>query len=93
MSAQCTDRDCCPTDRHATPRTQGVWTTCDDCGANWWCVVGERDWMDEAVTHVCSGGCDDGYDDTWEDTWADSWDDDEPGRLVSAPTPQPKDTP
>lgn len=57
----------CCYDREMTDRTQGVWTTCDECGHDWWCVVGERDWMDEPVTFVCSDGCGGAdEDDDWE---------------------------
>lgn len=63
MSSRCEDPECCDPDRRTTERTQGVWTTCDECGANWWCVASEWDWMDEPTAFVCSGGCEDGYDD------------------------------
>jgi len=65
--SRCEDPTCCDPDRHTTERTQGVWTTCDDCGADWWCVVGSRDWMDEPETFVCSGGCEDGYPEDYFD--------------------------
>lgn len=59
--------------RVLTERTQGVWTTCDDCGEDWWCVVTERDYMDEATAFGCSGGCADGWhpDDLLDDEEAD----------------------
>lgn len=71
----CDDLRSCCYDRETTERTQGVWTTCDECGHDWWCVVGERDWMDEPETWVCSGGCDDGRqdDEEWpgdEENWS-----------------------
>ena len=80
------DKVCC-TERDTTDRTCGVWTTCDECGHDWWCVVGERDWMDEPVTFVCSGGCRDGFppdyfdDDRdlreYREQQADWWEDEE----------------
>lgn len=71
MSCQYLDsgeKVCC-TDREVTERTQGVWTTCDDCGHDWWCVVGERDELDEPVTFVCSDGCGWDYDDQEDEPW------------------------
>ena len=59
----------CCYDREATPRTQGVWTSCDECGHDWWCVVGERDYLDEPVTWVCSDGCGWDYDDEDGEPW------------------------
>lgn len=53
-------RVCC-TDRKTTPRTQGVWTTCDHCGHEWWCIPTEYDDLDEPTEFGCSGGCDDGF--------------------------------
>lgn len=47
--------------RATTENTQGVWTTCDDCGEDWWCVVTERDYLDEPTAWGCSGGCNDGW--------------------------------
>lgn len=52
----------CGTLREFTERTSGVWTTCDYCGAMWWCHVAERDYLDEPTEWACSGGCDDGWD-------------------------------
>ena len=60
---RCTEPDCCPQGRVATSNTHGSWTTCDDCGQNWWCVPTEWDWLNEPVSWSCSGGCDDGWDD------------------------------
>lgn len=55
-------------DRVATERTQGVWTACDECGEDWWCVVTERDHLDEPTEWGCSGGCQDGWpDDEYDD--------------------------
>ena len=71
------DKVCC-TERVWTERTQGVWTSCDECGHDWWCVVGERDWMDEPVTFVCSGGCEDGFPEGYFDDYGDG---DESGRA------------
>ncbi|HET7386984.1 MAG TPA: hypothetical protein VFJ19_10015 [Nocardioidaceae bacterium] len=56
-----------------TEHTHGAWTSCDNCGHDWWCVVGERDYLDEPVTFVCSDGC--GWDDDWDDDW--DYDDEE----------------
>lgn len=53
-------RACC-TDREATAHTRGVWTSCDDCGHDWWCVGVDEDDMDEPTRYVCSDGCD------WDD--------------------------
>lgn len=65
------DKVCC-TDREITDRTHGVWTTCDDCGHDWWCIGVDRDWMDEVTRYVCSDGCEQGDGDEW-------WDDDTEG--------------
>lgn len=59
----CDNPECCNPDRRATQHTQGVWTTCDDCGQNWWCVASEYDYFDQPTAFACSGGCDDGWDD------------------------------
>lgn len=55
--------DCmmCGTPRAETSRTEGVWTTCGDCGQDWWCVPAEYDCLDEVVAWRCSGGCEDGW--------------------------------
>lgn len=45
--------------RITTEHTQGVWTTCDACGDDWWCVVWERDYLDEPISWICSDGCED----------------------------------
>ena len=60
-------------DRETTERTQGVWTTCDFCENEWWCVVAERDYLDEPVSWRCSGGCDDGWpeEDDYDDQGVD----------------------
>ena len=71
MSCQYLDsgeKVCC-TDREVTERTQGVWTSCDECGHDWWCVVGERDELDEPVTWICSDGCGWDYDDDEDQPW------------------------
>lgn len=71
MACQYTDsgeKVCCY-DREMTERTQGVWTSCDECGHDWWCVVGERDWMDEPVNFVCSDGCGWDYDEEGDEPW------------------------
>lgn len=50
-----------------TERSHGVWTTCDRCGHDWWCIVTERDYLDEPTEWGCSGGCDDGWpEDDWD---------------------------
>lgn len=51
-----------------TERSHGVWATCDQCGHDWWCVVTDRDYLDEPTEWGCSGGCDDGWpeDDGWD---------------------------
>lgn len=62
----------CASPRETTDRTRGVWTTCDYCGADWWCVVAERDYLDEPTAFACSGGCGDGWlCDCAEDDWHD----------------------
>lgn len=53
-------RVCCY-DRVATEHTQGVWTSCNECGHDWWCVATERDYLDEPTAWGCSGGCDNGW--------------------------------
>jgi hypothetical protein len=55
------EKACC-TDRETTEHTDGVWTTCDDCEHDWWCVVTQRDDLDEPLSWSCSGGCDDGFE-------------------------------
>lgn len=66
----------CGEPRITTERTHGVWTTCDYCGSDWWCIGVERDWMDEPTAFACSGGCNDGWEcscgddaDDWRDEW------------------------
>lgn len=58
--------------RNLTEHTHGVWTTCDLCGEDWWCIGIDRDYMDEPTRYVCSDGClhdrdvySDGCDDGW----------------------------
>jgi hypothetical protein len=46
--------------------THGVWTTCDECREDWWCVVGERDELDEPLSWICSDGCDDEDAEEWD---------------------------
>lgn len=67
----------CGSSRKVTERTQGVWTTCDDCEQQWWCVVTEWDYLDEPTRWGCSGGCEDGWDchcgdedDEWDESGA-----------------------
>lgn len=49
----------------------GVWTTCDECGHDWWCIPVEWDYLDEATSYACSTGCDHDPDD-WRDWWDES---------------------
>lgn len=63
------EKACC-TERVVEPETQGVWTSCDECEHDWWCVVGERDELDEPLTWICSGGCSSGFpDDHFDEEW------------------------
>lgn len=62
------EKVCCH-DREVTEHTHGVWTSCDNCGHDWWCIGVDRDYMDEPTRYVCSDGCED-------DDWDDDWDDD-----------------
>jgi len=56
----------CCAERETTETTHGVWTSCDECGHDWWCVVSERDYLDEPTSWICSDGC---YGDDY-----DGWD-------------------
>jgi hypothetical protein len=57
----------CCADREMTAATCGVWTSCDACGHDWWCVVSERDYLDEPIAWTCSDGCPDDECDEYED--------------------------
>jgi hypothetical protein len=48
--------------RQTTERTHGVWTTCDHCHEDWWCIATDWDFLDDPTEFGCSGGCDDGWD-------------------------------
>lgn len=52
--------------RTTTAQTQGVWTTCDECHEDWWCVVHERDEMDEPLSWICSDNCIDEDAEEWD---------------------------
>lgn len=57
------EKVCCH-DREVTEHTHGVWTSCDNCGHDWWCIGVDPDYMDEPTRYVCSDGCE---DDDWDD--------------------------
>ena len=72
----------CGTARHTTERTHGVWTNCDDCGQDWWCVSTEEDDFDVPISWGCSGGCEDGWDcDCGDEYVVDGADDAEEAQL------------